>query len=79
MANNNCGRVCFYGKNYGRGCEIIYREMRHLERHGINNYKDTKTVVFTGVYGVYRLKIQSVMLVFLNGFVNYVPSNLLSG
>ncbi len=28
---------------------------------------------------VYRLEIQSVMLVFLTNFVNYCPSNLLSG
>jgi hypothetical protein len=29
--------------------------------------------------GVYRLEIQSVMLVISTGFVNYCPSNLLSG
>jgi hypothetical protein len=34
-------------------------------------------VVFTGVY--IRLEIQSVMLVFSTGYVNYCPSNLLSG
>ncbi len=34
---------------------------------------------FLVVIRVYRLEIQSVMLVFSTGFVNYCPSNLLSG
>jgi hypothetical protein len=47
----------------------------------INVYKDTKpqmssVLVFNRVC---RLEIQSVMLVFSTGFVNYCPSNLLSG
>ncbi len=67
--------------NYGRGCEIIYLEIRHLESLGLNKYKDTKPqmpslLVFNRFY---RLKIQSVMLVFLTGFVNYFASNLHSG
>ncbi len=46
--------------------------------HGLNNCKDTKPemsslLVFNRVY---RLDIQSVMLVFSTDFVNYCPSNL---
>ncbi len=50
-------------------------------QHGLINYKDTKPelsslLVFNKVY---RLEIVSVMLVFSTSFVNYCPSNLLSG
>jgi hypothetical protein len=34
--------LVFMAKNYRRGCEIIYREMGHLESHGLNNNKDIK-------------------------------------
>jgi hypothetical protein len=44
---------------------------------GPNNYEDTKyyiNVVFTGVKRVYRLEINSVMLVFSTPLVNKCPS-----
>ncbi len=58
----------------------VFRE-RHRYKHGLNNFKDTKPkilslLVFTRVC---RLEIQSVMLVFSSSFVNYCPSNLISG
>ncbi len=49
--------------------------------HGVNNYKDTKPymsslLVFNRFY---KLEKQSVMLILSTGFLNYCPSNLLSG
>ncbi len=50
-------------------------------KHGLDIYKDTKLEVSSLLKfnRVYRLEIQSVMLVFSTGFVDYCPSNFLSG
>jgi hypothetical protein len=49
--------------------------------HGLNTYKDTKPQMSSllVLYRVYKLKIQSVMLIFSTGFVSYCPSNLFPG
>ncbi len=55
----------------GRGCG-----------HGVNSYIKTpnpKCRIYWCFIRVYRLEIQSVMLVFSTSFVNYCPSNLVSG
>jgi hypothetical protein len=58
------------------------REIREGMGHGLINYQDYKTtvdVVFTAWSNrVYRLKIQSVMLVFSTQLCELLPSNLLS-
>jgi hypothetical protein len=48
--------------------------------HGINNFEDVKPSMSSLMLfnRVDRLEIQSVMLVFSTGFMNYCPSNLVS-
>ncbi len=55
-----------------------------VPNRGLNYYKDTKSkmsslLVLSRVYRLEIPEIQSVMLVFSPGFVNYCLSNLLSG
>ncbi len=49
--------------------------------HGLNNYEDTKPLMSSLLVfnRVYKLEIQSVMLAFSTGFVNYCLSYPLSG
>ncbi len=54
---------------------------RLMPWYPVLNYEDTKPLMSSLLVFniVYRLKIQSVMLVSSTAFVNYCPSNLLSG
>ncbi len=55
--------------------------VRDNPNHRLINYKDIKPWMMSLLLfnRVYRLEIQSVLLVFLTGIVNYCPSNLFSG
>jgi hypothetical protein len=51
------------------------------QTHGLIKYKDTKPQMLSLLVfnRVFILETQAVMLVFSTGFLNYCPSNLLSG
>jgi hypothetical protein len=61
--------------------EYFFKSVTDKKSYGLINYLDTKPVMSSLLvfYRVYRLEIQSVMLLFSTGFLNYYSSSLLSG
>jgi hypothetical protein len=46
-------------------CSVQRAQLSHSSTHGLINYRYKQNAIFTGVYSrVYRLEVQSVMLVF---------------